>query len=132
MTNPPTTPPKAPRAKPAFGAPNADVPSTDLEPITAFEFELVGFNGGQSTELSSGAGTITYSAKEALTPGGAVPGCTVGDAPTEETANTLYTALPASSAQTLSQSFIASAALPMIHKREVEKPKRTRHVPPRK
>src|SRR5208283_4364601 len=43
------------------------VNSTDLAPIVAFELNLVGPVNGESAVLSSGAGTILYSASTILT-----------------------------------------------------------------
>ena len=40
------------------------VSSSDLSPIVAFELDFVGYDKGQSTTLSSGAGTISYHSGE--------------------------------------------------------------------
>jgi hypothetical protein len=60
--------------------------------------------------LSSGAGTITYTASNALTALPAVPSWAIG-LPTGETANSLYGVLPANPSKTFTQSFCATTAI---------------------
>jgi Fungal fucose-specific lectin len=67
----------------------------DLAPINGFELDLVGPDGGQSTELTSGQGVIFYSATNALTALNTEPPGDLGIG-TAESANSFYTQLPAS------------------------------------
>jgi putative hemolysin len=73
------------------------VSSADLSPIVAFELDIVGFDNGQSTTLSSGAGTITYTAVNAMTVVNAERSYCEFDGGTLETANTSYGELPTGS-----------------------------------
>jgi hypothetical protein len=86
------------------------VSSADLSPIVAFELDIVGYDNGQSTTLSSGSGTITYTAANALTVVNAEPSCCEFDGGTLETANTVYGELPTGSSATFVQTFDKSSA----------------------
>jgi hypothetical protein len=92
------------------------VTSADLAPIVALELDLVGYDNGHSTVLSSGAGTITYTASSLLTVLSQEPVCTQGDVVTEETANSFYGELSAGPSNTFTQSFSEGAAELMIRK----------------
>lgn len=86
------------------------VTSADLAPIYSFQLNLVGPDDLASSTLSSGAGTITYSAATVMTASGE------GEANTGETANSFYGPLPALPSYTFVQAFDVSTALPMIRK----------------
>jgi hypothetical protein len=86
------------------------VSSADLSPIVAFELDIVGHDNGQSTNLSSGSGTITYTAANAMTVVNAEPSCCEFDGGTLETANTVYGELPTGSSASFVQTFDKSAA----------------------
>lgn len=94
------------------------VTSTDLAPISAFELNLVGPINGESAVLSSGAGTILYSASSILTVLNQEPSCTETGSITQETANSFYGFLPAAPGNGLIQSFLSypSNVMPMIRK----------------
>ena len=103
------------------------VSSADLSPIVAFELDIVGYDNGQSTTLSSGSGTITYTAADTMAVVNAEPACCEFDGGTLETANTAYGELPTGSSATFVQTFGMSAAI-------IKAPKRnglTKTRPPR-
>ena len=87
-----------------------------LAPIVAFELNFVGPINGESAVLSSGAGTITYTASSVLTVLNQEPVCTESGYVTAETANSFYSGLPSTSSNTFTQSFNVSSAAPMIRK----------------
>jgi hypothetical protein len=87
-----------------------------VAPIVAFELNLVGPINGESAVLSSGAGTITYSAVPPLTALLQEPACTESGYITAETANSFYSVLPDSPANSLTQSFDVSSTRGMIRK----------------
>jgi hypothetical protein len=92
-------------------------PSKDLAPVIAFELDIVGPGNGESVVLSSGAGTITYSASKPLTVSSKEPGCVTTGLVTQEIANTTYDQLAAHVATQIKQSFHTTAPdVPMIHK----------------
>jgi hypothetical protein len=88
----------------------------DLAPITAFELDLVGHDSGQSITLSSGAGTITYSASNQMTVLNQEPSCTESAYITAEMANSFYGTLLLGPSQRFTQSFSTSSARPMIRR----------------
>jgi len=92
------------------------VTAADLAPITAFEINLVGPDYGLPTNLSSGAGTITYAASSLLTVLNAEPACTESGYITAETANSFYGLMPSSPDYEFTQSFSASTLQPMIQR----------------
>ena len=92
------------------------VTSADLAPIVAFELNFVGPVNGESAGLSSGAGTITYTASSVLTVLNQEPPCTESGYITAETANTFYGYLPATFNNTFTQSFNVFTGRPMIRK----------------
>jgi hypothetical protein len=81
------------------------VSADQLAPITAFELNLVGPFNGESTVLSSGAGTIVYRASSPLTALSQEPPCVESGAVTGETANSVYGLLPAGPSDSITQSF---------------------------
>jgi hypothetical protein len=92
------------------------VTAEDLAPIVAFELNLVGPVNGESAVLSSGAGTITYVATNLLTALGLEPSCTESGYITAETANSVYSTLPAGASTTYTQQFSTAPAAEMISK----------------
>jgi hypothetical protein len=94
----------------------AGVTSAELAPIIAFELNLVGPVNGESAVLSSGAGTITYTASSLLTVLNQEPACAESGYVTAEAANSFYGELSATPSNTFTQSFSTSAAMPMIRK----------------
>ncbi|MBB5343679.1 hypothetical protein [Tunturibacter empetritectus] len=83
-------------------------------PINAFQVNLVGPINSDSAVLSSGAGTITYSAVTPLTVQNSFPSCTASQFGTAETANSFYGSLDAGPSNLITQTFSTSAQ-PMIH-----------------
>jgi hypothetical protein len=92
------------------------VTAAGLAPIVAFELNLVGPINGESSTLTSGAGTITYSAKSALTALPQEPSYTESGYITAETANSVYSVLPPAASNTLTQYFHIVTERPMISK----------------
>ena len=93
------------------------VSPTDLSPIVAFELDIVGYDNGQSTTLSSGSGTITYTATNAMTVANEEPSYCEFVGGTAETANTAYGELPTGSSPTFVQSFSTSSTTIKAFKR---------------
>jgi hypothetical protein len=93
------------------------VSSTDLSPIVGFELDIVGFDNGQSTTLSSASGTITYASANAMTVVNSEPSCCEFDGGTLETANTVYGELPTGSSTIFVQTFNKAAAIIKAAKR---------------
>ena len=87
---------------------------TDIAPIVGFTVGLV----GESAVISSGSGTITYSASTPLTVSNVEPlQCgPVSTGFTLETATTSYGVLPANPGNPFSQSFAASATTPLMRR----------------
>ena len=82
------------------------VTAAELAPIVAFELDIVGPVNSESAVLSSGAGTIKYTASSALTVLSTEPiTCTETTNITAETANTVYGLLPAGPSTTATQTF---------------------------
>jgi hypothetical protein len=94
----------------------AGVTPAELAPITAFELNLVGPANGESAALSSGAGSITYTASNVLSVLNQEPACTESGYITAETANSFYSTLPPAFSNTFTQSFEVIAGRPMIRK----------------
>jgi hypothetical protein len=92
------------------------VTAADIAPITAFELNLVGPVNGESAVLSSGAGTLVYSASSPLTVLNVEPSCTESGYITAETANSFYGELSGSPSTVFTQSFAVSGETPMIRK----------------
>jgi len=94
-------------------------PATDVAPIVGFTLGLVGPVCGESAVLSSGGGTITYSASPStpLTVTNAEPtSCAESTVFTAETATTSYGVLPANPGNPFTQSFAASSTTPLIRR----------------
>ena len=86
------------------------VTSADLAPIVAFQVDFVDYLNGGTTTLSSGSGTITYNASQAMTPLSAAPSCVDWNYITVEKANSSYAVLPSNANQTFTQFYQAAAA----------------------
>ncbi|RKT14295.1 hypothetical protein B0G69_7544 [Paraburkholderia sp. RAU2J] len=81
------------------------VTSADLAPIVSFQLDFVDYLNGGTTTLSSGAGTITYTASEQMTVLSSEPSCVDWDYSTVEAANSIYGPMPPGASQTFVQSF---------------------------
>ena len=66
------------------------VTTENLAPIVAFEINLVGPGDLKHAHFISGAGTITYSATNFLTPLPSLPACVANNTTTGETSNSVY------------------------------------------
>jgi hypothetical protein len=107
----PTSPPTIPGLLAANG-----LSGNDVAPIVAFTVNLVGPVNGESAVLTSGAGIITYSAKNPLRVTNEEPALCVEvyTGFTCERATSSYGVLPASPGNPFSQTFAASAATPLF------------------
>jgi hypothetical protein len=83
---------------------NEPVMESDLAPILAFQFNIVGPIFSEQTYFSSGAGTITYSATNELTVLNALPFGLDSDWHTRENGNSVYGTLPQGPSTTVTQS----------------------------
>ncbi len=81
------------------------VTGSDLAPINAFEMVLVGPGGGSNAVLSSGAGTLSYTATNDLTISPSLPSGLAYSGGTAETANSVYEPLSAGPASAITQTF---------------------------
>jgi hypothetical protein len=82
--------------------------TADLAPIVAFELNLVGPIDSLQSYLTSGAGTITYTASNALTALSSLPsGTDAANIITAETTNSAYGELPEGANTSITQSFTA-------------------------
>ncbi len=109
---------------------NKHAPDTVLARNAGFQMEIVGFNKGQSTVLSSGAGKIVYEATTPLHPVG-----DFGETQTAETSNIVYAELPAAPNKKVVQKFslaptTASTAQPNCSGAEVYNPTTKKCQPP--
>jgi hypothetical protein len=82
----------------------------DLAPITAFQLDIVGPYSGEMANLSSGLGTITYTASVNMAVGATEPSCVDWDYETLEQANTVYDTLPAAESTQFAQYFEVTSA----------------------
>jgi hypothetical protein len=88
------------------GRPSQPVTAAELAPIYAFQLNLVGLTNAQTTYLTAGAGTITYSAKNPLAVLSKPPSCAGSQGTvTLEQANSAYGELPATPSTQITQSF---------------------------
>jgi hypothetical protein len=94
------------------------VSAADIAPIIAFELNLVGPVNGESTVLSSGAGTITYQAITPLTALSKEPPCAESDYFTGETANSLYSTMPTTADTQHVQTFSITTIEPLVVHKE--------------
>jgi hypothetical protein len=86
------------------------VTQVDLAPIVAFQLNFVDYLNGGNTVLSSGAGTIYYSASNEMTALSTEPSCVDWNYVTVETANSVYGPISSSASHTFTQSFNWSSA----------------------
>ena len=86
------------------------ITSADLAPIVAFQLDFVDYLNGGTTTLSSGMGSITYTASNKMTALSAAPSCVDWNYITVEKANSSYGVLPSNANQTFTQFFQAGAA----------------------
>jgi hypothetical protein len=91
-------------------------PAQDLAPIVAFQVNFVGDINGATTMLSSGAGTMTYTASQPMSVLNTEPACVDWTFKTVEAANSAYSLLPQEPSQSFTQSFGLSANGKVIHK----------------
>ena len=91
--------------------------SADLAPITAYQLNFVDYLNGGNTVLSSGAGTIFYSATNDVTVLSTEPSCVDWDYITLETANSSYGVMCSTPSHTFTQSFEANSSGAVIRKR---------------
>jgi hypothetical protein len=94
----------------------SDRPAQVLAPIVAFQMNFVGDINGATTTLSSGAGTMTYSASNLMSVLNTEPACVDWDYTTVEAANSAYGLLPSAPSHTFAQSFRLSLGGIVIHK----------------
>ncbi|WP_198651486.1 hemopexin repeat-containing protein [Dyella sp. C11] len=96
-------------------------PAQNLAPIVAFQLNFVGDINGATTTLSSGAGTMTYTASNLMSVLDTEPQCVDWTFSTVEAANSMYSLLPSAPSQTFTQSFGLSVGGVVIHRKaEVE------------
>jgi hypothetical protein len=81
---------------------------SDLAPIVAYQLNFVDYLNGGNTVLSSGAGTIYYSATNVTSVGSGPPSCIDWDYHTVETANSVYGGMSSTNSHTFTQSFHAN------------------------
>jgi len=89
---------------------------SDLAPIVAFQLNFVDYLNGGNTVLSSGAGTINYSASKPMTVLSSAPSCVDWDYITLETANSEYGGLSSTASDTFTQSFQANTSGAVIQR----------------
>ena len=89
----------------------------DLAAITAFQLDIVGPFNGETANISSGLGTIVYTANGNMTVAASEPSCVDWDYGTEEQANTVYGTMPALSDNQFAQYFESTSGVitPAIH-----------------
>ena len=92
------------------------ITSADVAPIVAFQLDFVDYLNGGNTVLSSGAGTIFYSASNEMTALSSEPPCVDWDYITVETANSVYGVISSSASHTFTQSFQANIGGAAIRK----------------
>lgn len=92
------------------------LPAQDLAPIVAFQLNVVGDIGGATTILSSGAGTMTYTASNPMSVLNTEPPCVDWTYKTGEAANSMYSLLPDTPSHSFTQSFGLSVGGTVIHR----------------
>jgi hypothetical protein len=107
-------------------------PATDanLAPIAALQYNIGGDYGGATATLEGTAGTITYSASNALAPATTEPNYTDFNDGTEENANLVFAGLPNCACPVISQSFQAVTGEPGAGTPEPQKRPRAHVLPP--
>ncbi len=94
----------------------SDQPAQYLAPIVAFQLNFVGDIGGNTTILSSGAGTMTYNAPNLMSVLNTEPPCVDWTYKTVEAANSMYSLLPDTPSNSFTQSFGLSVGGKVIHR----------------
>ena len=94
----------------------SDQPAQNLAPIVAFQLNFVGDIGGNTTMLSSGAGTMTYTASNLMSVLNTEPPCVDWTYKTGEAANSMYSLLPDTPSNSFTQSFGLSVGGKVIHR----------------
>jgi hypothetical protein len=94
----------------------SDQPAQNLAPIVAFQLNFVGDIGGATTMLSSGAGTMTYTASNLMSVLNTEPSCVDWTYKTVEAANSMYSLLPDTPSSSFTQSFGLSVGGKVIHR----------------
>jgi hypothetical protein len=84
--------------------------AANLAPIAAFQYNIGGDYGSSRSTLTSGSGTITYTANNALSVVNAEPSYTDFDDGTAENANLVFGPMPQAASAVISQSFEATTA----------------------
>jgi hypothetical protein len=108
--------------------------SANLAPLAAFQFNIGGDAGSTTAKFTGGAGTITYSASNALTATSTEPSYTDFNDGTAENGNLVFGPLPQTANQVITQSFQATTGGSEPESREVtagQPAPRTRALPPR-
>ncbi len=94
----------------------ANKPAQDLAPIVAFQLNFVDCINGGNTVLSSGTGTMTYTASNLMSVLNTEPRCVDWTYTTGETANSVYGKLPETPSPTFTQAFLRGSPAAMIRK----------------
>lgn len=97
--------------QPLFNAPG-NATSANLAPIVAMTFNVGGDYGGNAAIVTSGAGTITYSASEVLTVSRFEPSFPPFQGRTQESANVTFGALPQAGLTSITQNFDTAGRAP--------------------
>lgn len=101
------------------------VTQSDLAPIVSFQLNFVDYLNGGNTILSSGEGTLTYTASSSMSVVNTDPPCVDWDYITLETANSSYSQLPTGPSPAFIQYLQKTAAGAVIQKQG--KPSSIRH-----
>jgi len=83
------------------------LPANPVAPINSFQFVLVGITNAENNYLTTGAGTIIYTATSPLTAVSKEPSCSIPNG-TAEQSNSVYGELPDSASTYVVQSFSTS------------------------
>jgi hypothetical protein len=84
--------------------------AANTAPIVAYQFNIGGDYGGSTATLSSGLGTLTYTASKPMSVQNTVPSYVDQSFYTVENANLAFGPMPASANAVVSQSFVVTAA----------------------
>jgi len=95
---------------------NKPATAANLAPIAAFQYDIGGDYGCNTATLTSGAGTITYTATNQLSVVNAEPNYTDFDDGTAENANLVFCPLPTTASQVFTQGFAATPPGSMEHR----------------
>ena len=95
---------------------NKPATAANLAPIAAFQYDIGGDCCGNTATLTSGAGTITYTATNQLSVVNAEPKYTDFDDGTAENANLVFCPLPNIASHVFTQGFAATSSGSMEHR----------------